>query len=259
MPATSQITFINERHSFLSEQYTKKRDAPKRIPRPPNAFILYRSDFLKNRVIPPEVEKRQQNLSRIAGQCWNILPETEKAIWFSKAAVVRAEHRAKYPSHETGLFPKDTNRLSAKHKRRGSTTNLGHSFGRFRNCQTRTPYCEGMFAALHDSKISPPESQASHICPTPASGSPLSTTPSLSPILLPHLLPPFTSPIYSSRQISPSTTSENSLIRRDEPGYLLDSSGSEVPQWGLSRDPEIVGIIVSSKRLIEIWTLPDAE
>ena len=259
MPATSQTTFINECHSFVSKQYIKKRDVPKHIPRPPNAFILYRSDFLKRRVIPPEVEKRQQNLSRIAGQCWNMLPETDKAIWFGKAAAVRAEHRVKYPSHETGLSPKDTNRLSARDEKKRNATSPGRSFGRFRSRRTRTPYCEGMFAALHDSKLSSPESQASHIFPTPASEFPLSTTPSLSPILLPHLLPPFTSPIHSSRQDLPSTTSESSLIRRDEPGYLLDSSGSEGPQWGLSRDSEIVGILASSKRLTEIWTLSDAE
>jgi hypothetical protein len=250
MPATPHTTFTNECHSFVSEQYTEKHDAPKRIPRSPNAFILYRSDFLKRRVVPPEVEKRQQNLSRIAGQCWNMLPETEKAIWFSKAEVIRAEHRAKYHSHKTGPFRKDTNRLSAKNKRRGSVINSERSFGRFNTRRTRTPYCEGMFAALHDSKISSPESQASLIFPTPASGSPLSTIASLSPVSLPHLLPPFTSHIHSSRQDSPSATSENSLIRRDKFGHLPDSSDSEILQWGLPyiiRDLENVGILHSSK------------
>ncbi|KIJ69992.1 hypothetical protein HYDPIDRAFT_51118, partial [Hydnomerulius pinastri MD-312] len=67
--------------------------------RPPNAFMLYRSDFLKRRTVPREVEKRQQNLSRIAGQCWNMLPEREKAIWHDKAAAVQAAHHAKYPHY----------------------------------------------------------------------------------------------------------------------------------------------------------------
>ncbi|KAF8558914.1 hypothetical protein OG21DRAFT_994548 [Imleria badia] len=240
MPATSQITFVAERHSFISEQQsTEKHDAPKRIPRPPNAFMLYRSDFIKTRAVPPEVEKRQQNLSRIAGQCWNMLPETEKAIWFSKAAVIRAEHRAKYPLYEAGPFRKDTNRLSAKDKRRGSATNVGRSSGRTRTRRTRTPYCEGMFAALHDSRISSPESQASLISPTLASESPLSTTPSLSPISLPHLLPSFISHAPPSRQDSPSATSVSPTNQKGEFGYLLDSAGSESPQWDLIRDLEI--------------------
>ncbi|KAF9006437.1 hypothetical protein BDQ17DRAFT_1423326 [Cyathus striatus] len=42
------------------------------VPRPPNAFMLFRSDFLKRGVIPPDVECRQQNLSRIAGEVWNL-------------------------------------------------------------------------------------------------------------------------------------------------------------------------------------------
>ncbi|KIJ20197.1 hypothetical protein PAXINDRAFT_30374, partial [Paxillus involutus ATCC 200175] len=69
-------------------------------PRPPNAFMLYRSDFLKRRTIPPEVEKRQQNLSCIAGQCWNMLPDDEKAVWHDKAAAVQAAHYAKYPFYK---------------------------------------------------------------------------------------------------------------------------------------------------------------
>lgn len=244
MPAIPHITSTNERHSFVPGQYAEKRDAPKRIPRPPNAFILYRSDFLKRQVVPPEVEKRQQNLSRIAGQCWNMLPETEKAIWFSKAEVIRADHRAKYHSHKTGPFHKDASRLSAKDKRRRSVTNSERSLGRSKTRRTRTPYCEGMFAALRNSKISSSEPQASLIFPTP-SESPLSTIASLSPISLPHLLPPFIPYAHSRRQDSPSA------IRRDKFGYLPDSSDSETPQWGLShiiRNLENVGILSSSKK-----------
>ncbi|KAI6105639.1 high mobility group box domain-containing protein, partial [Pisolithus sp. B1] len=68
--------------------------------RPPNAFLLYRSDFLKRRTIPREVEKRQQNLSRIIGECWNTLSAEEKAVWREKAAAVTAAHQAKYPHYK---------------------------------------------------------------------------------------------------------------------------------------------------------------
>lgn len=250
MPPTSKITFTNECHSFVSGQHTENRDAPKRIPRPPNAFMLYRSDFLKRRVVPPEVEKRQQNLSRIAGQCWNMLPDTEKAIWYGKAAVVRAEHRARYPSHKTGPFHKDTNRLSVKDKRRGSATNSRRSFGRSGTRRTKTPYCESMFAALHDPIFSSPASQANLLSPTPASVSPSSTTASLSPLSLPHLLPPFISYTHPSMQDLLPAISERSAIWKNKIGYPLDSSGSETPQRGLSqiiRDLESVGILSYAK------------
>ncbi|KDQ64283.1 hypothetical protein JAAARDRAFT_117714, partial [Jaapia argillacea MUCL 33604] len=71
-----------------------------RIPRPPNAFMLFRSDFLARKVIPQHVERRQQNLSRIAGECWHLLSETEKAKWHAKAKEALENHRAKYPSYK---------------------------------------------------------------------------------------------------------------------------------------------------------------
>lgn len=257
MPAISQITFVPECHSFISEQQSPgKHDAPKRIPRPANAFMLYRSDFIKKQAVPPQVEKRQQNLSRIAGQCWNMLPEAEKAVWFSKAAVIRAEHRAKYPFHVARPFRKDTNRLAAKDKRRGCATNTGRSSSRPRTRRTRTqtPYCEGMFAALHDSKMSSPKSQASLISPTPASESPLSTTASLSPISLPHLLPPFASHTHFSGQDSPFANSDNPIIQKGELDCPPDSPGSKTPQWSLPhiiRDLETVGIFLLQRRSTE--------
>lgn len=235
MPAASQIAFINECHS---------EQQPKRAPRPPNAFMLYRSDFLKRRAIPPEVEKRQQNLSRIAGQCWNLLPEIEKAVWYGKAAVVRAEYLARHPSHETGPFHKETNRLSAKDKKRGSVSNPRRSFGRSRNRGTQAPYsCESMFTALHDPKSSSPAFQASLISPTPASESPLSTTASPSPLLLSHLLPSFALHTNSSSQDSPPVISKKSI--RNEFGDPSESLGSEIPQ-GIShiiQDLKNVGIL----------------
>lgn len=254
MPATSQTSLIDECHSFVSKQSTEKRDVPKRIPRPPNAFILYRSDFLKRQAVPPDVEKRQQNLSRIAGQCWNMLPESEKAIWFSKAAVVREEHRAKYPFYTAGPFHKGTKRPSAKDKRRGSTS----CSGQLRARRTRTLYCDGMFAALRDPKSFSPESQASPISASPSSASPLSTSPlstttSLSPLSLPHILPPFTLHTHSSRQDSPFAGPDNPVFRGGKFDYPLDSLASETPQWDVIRDLEIVGtLFFLRKRLTDI-------
>ncbi|KAJ7276337.1 hypothetical protein B0H12DRAFT_1005161, partial [Mycena haematopus] len=73
--------------------------ASKRIPRPPNAFILYRSDLLKKQKIPDHVERRQQNLSRIAGQCWNLLPPDEKRMWQDRAAKQAELHLIEHPDY----------------------------------------------------------------------------------------------------------------------------------------------------------------
>ena len=232
MSATSQVSAANKCHS----------EQPRRTPRPPNAFFLYRSDFLKRRAIPPEVEKRQQNLSRIAGQCWNMLPETEKAIWHSKAAIVRAEYLVRYPPNGTGPFPKDTNRLLAKAKRRGSVNNPRRPSGRSRGRLTQPPYYEGLLTTQHDSTFSSPTSQASLIS-TPAPKSPLSTTAALSPPLLSHGLPSFASHTNSSSQDSLLATTENSI--RNEIDDPLGPLVFEAPQ-GVSyttRDSENVGIL----------------
>ncbi|KAG1872538.1 high mobility group box domain-containing protein, partial [Suillus tomentosus] len=69
------------------------------IPRPPNAFMLYRSHMLKSRG-NADPEKRQQNLSRIAGQLWRAMSKEDRAVWHKKAAEVQAAHCAKYPGYK---------------------------------------------------------------------------------------------------------------------------------------------------------------
>ncbi|EGO01965.1 hypothetical protein SERLA73DRAFT_71121 [Serpula lacrymans var. lacrymans S7.3] len=94
------------------------------IPRPPNAFMLYRSDFLKKGVIPSHVERRQQNLSRIAGECWNMLSDEDKSYWHAKAAKIHAAHYAQYPNYKFRPSPRGINKRNqrAKDKMRRSTT-----------------------------------------------------------------------------------------------------------------------------------------
>ncbi|KAG6900928.1 hypothetical protein C0993_004365 [Termitomyces sp. T159_Od127] len=84
------------------------------IPRPPNAFMLYRSDFLKRGIIPAHVERRQQNLSRIAGQCWNLLPPEEKAQWQERAAQALLEHQKRNPDYKFTPAPRGSRRTKVK-------------------------------------------------------------------------------------------------------------------------------------------------
>nr|VWO95193.1 ATP-dependent RNA helicase CshA (EC [Ganoderma boninense] len=69
----------------------------RKIPRPANAFMLYRSWLLKSGQIPPNIEKRQQHISRVAGECWNLLSKEEQQTWHKKAEDVKREHCKKYP------------------------------------------------------------------------------------------------------------------------------------------------------------------
>ncbi|KIK61017.1 hypothetical protein GYMLUDRAFT_85036 [Collybiopsis luxurians FD-317 M1] len=69
------------------------------IPRPPNAFMLFRADFVKQKHVPNSIETNHSSLSKIIGSCWRSLPAEEKAIWEKRARAEKAEHKRKYPEY----------------------------------------------------------------------------------------------------------------------------------------------------------------
>lgn len=99
----------------LKPSHAKKRD-PSYIPRPPNAFILFRSSFIRAQHIPGKIEGNHSALSKIigalqqllnmmrlnsmlffSGKYWKTLPREEREFWEKKAIAAQAEHRKKYP------------------------------------------------------------------------------------------------------------------------------------------------------------------
>lgn len=122
-PTSSLLSFREDPFVSLTPTFTQQQlveEEPEHIPRPPNAFLLYRSDFLKRRTIPREVEKRQQNLSRIIGECWNTLSAEEKAVWHEKAAAAMAAHQAKYPHYKFRPTRRIAGKRTGKNKRNGN-------------------------------------------------------------------------------------------------------------------------------------------
>ncbi|KAH9887952.1 hypothetical protein C8Q73DRAFT_655792 [Cubamyces lactineus] len=76
--------------------HAKKRDASY-IPRPPNAFILFRSSFIRAQHIPGQIEGNHSALSKIIGKYWKALSPDDRKVWEAKAAAALVEHRKKYP------------------------------------------------------------------------------------------------------------------------------------------------------------------
>ncbi|KZT24799.1 hypothetical protein NEOLEDRAFT_1093627 [Neolentinus lepideus HHB14362 ss-1] len=76
--------------------HAKKRDAGY-IPRPPNAFILFRSSFIRAQHVTEKIEGNRSTLSKIVGKCWKALPREERELWEAKAVKAQADHRKKYP------------------------------------------------------------------------------------------------------------------------------------------------------------------
>ncbi|KIM41292.1 hypothetical protein M413DRAFT_445326 [Hebeloma cylindrosporum] len=88
-------------------EFDHDRSAPRRgrkkpvnhIPRPPNAFILFRSAFIKSRHVSTGVETNHSTLSKIIGITWQNLPEEERQKWHSRAKVAQDEHKRKFPQY----------------------------------------------------------------------------------------------------------------------------------------------------------------
>ncbi|KII87953.1 hypothetical protein PLICRDRAFT_176703 [Plicaturopsis crispa FD-325 SS-3] len=76
-----------------------KRRSMGYIPRPPNAFMLFRADFVRQKHVPGSIETNHGSLSKIIGNCWRSLPLDEKHVWEVKAKHAKAEHKVRYPEY----------------------------------------------------------------------------------------------------------------------------------------------------------------
>ncbi|TRM59256.1 hypothetical protein BD626DRAFT_508736 [Schizophyllum amplum] len=80
----------------------KRRRAAKddHIPRPPNAFMLFRADFVNKGRVPPSIETVHGNLSKIIGAVWRNLPPHEAQFWQVKAAKAKQDHARQHPEYK---------------------------------------------------------------------------------------------------------------------------------------------------------------
>ncbi|ESK94367.1 hypothetical protein Moror_8177 [Moniliophthora roreri MCA 2997] len=98
---------------------TKRRQPPGKrrsqgyIPRPPNAFMLFRADFVKQKHVPGSIETNHSSLSRIIGNCWRSLPAQDKRIWEIKAKHAKEQHKKEYPDYKFKPVHKKKNKGAA--------------------------------------------------------------------------------------------------------------------------------------------------
>ncbi|KAJ6494253.1 hypothetical protein C8R45DRAFT_1212308 [Mycena sanguinolenta] len=69
------------------------------IPRPPNAFILFRSSFVRSQIVSPDVETNPTTMSKIIGLTWKNLPADERRVWYARARQAVEEHRRRFPDY----------------------------------------------------------------------------------------------------------------------------------------------------------------
>ncbi|KAF9448741.1 hypothetical protein P691DRAFT_619974, partial [Macrolepiota fuliginosa MF-IS2] len=67
------------------------------IPRPRNAFFVFRSEFVLQR--RRDVIKDHRDFSKVAGRLWGQMSKVQKKIWFEKADEEKWLHAMLYPHY----------------------------------------------------------------------------------------------------------------------------------------------------------------
>lgn len=92
-----------------------KKKGPGHISRPPNAFLLFRSDFwAQEKKKPNPIERDHRDISRIAAYCWRNLDPVAQAHYHARAQALREEHKARYPGYR--LIPSARRSRAPKQK-----------------------------------------------------------------------------------------------------------------------------------------------
>ncbi|KAH7930599.1 HMG-box, partial [Leucogyrophana mollusca] len=78
---------------------SSRNRSPNHVPRPRNAFMLFRSAFAAAQKITTNIEHDSRHITRIIAHCWNRLSESEKQVWRDKAAAEKALHALRYPNY----------------------------------------------------------------------------------------------------------------------------------------------------------------
>ena len=87
--------------------HTRKKK-PGHIPRPPNAFLIFRSELWNKEKIKSTVERDHRQISRIAGKYWQELSDVERAPYHVKAEEAKRLHALMYPDYKyTPIYRKD--------------------------------------------------------------------------------------------------------------------------------------------------------
>lgn len=89
--------------SILTHSSQKKSHARKQphghIPRPRNAFILFRSALVLQEKIPDKAQSNHCAISCFAGDLWKRLTDEQRAPWSKLADQEKETHKIKYPNY----------------------------------------------------------------------------------------------------------------------------------------------------------------
>ncbi|KAF9821674.1 hypothetical protein IEO21_00520 [Rhodonia placenta] len=104
MPATTgdipyPSTPYNNATSRWRAQRNRERD-PTWVPRPPNAFIIFRSEYSRKHAHGGANKAEEKTLSKRAGEKWKTLSDAEKKPYKLRAEQERADHQKRNPGYK---------------------------------------------------------------------------------------------------------------------------------------------------------------
>ncbi|KIY67514.1 hypothetical protein CYLTODRAFT_490576 [Cylindrobasidium torrendii FP15055 ss-10] len=90
------------------------------IPRPSNAFILFRSWYIQY-----TSERQHAVISQDAGNAWHVLPVEQQEYWRQQALLKKLEHAARYPNYQYAPGSNKPKRSKTKHTSKHTNTCAG--------------------------------------------------------------------------------------------------------------------------------------
>ena len=131
--AASAGNKVRPRTSTERKIARKLLDDPLYVPRPSNAFILFRNKFVfdhtsergeevRGKKRPRSGDGENMSLSKMAGIAWRSLTAKEKELWLSYAEAVAVQHKLKNPTYK--FQPKRNNGRRSRQKDEAQLSNM---------------------------------------------------------------------------------------------------------------------------------------
>ncbi|KAG1757936.1 hypothetical protein EDB19DRAFT_1901424 [Suillus lakei] len=210
--------------SFPNRSSHSRKKEEGHIPRPPNAFIVFRSCLWSNEDFR-SLESDHRNVSRIAGERWRNLSDDEKEPFVQMAKEAKALHAKMYPNYKYS----PSHRTVAGPKRKGR-----------RNSDEEKTKCDIIAtllqkgvegSALAHAMAHVKSEDEDEIAPTPI-------IPPQAPIVVPRALPPIQSREHRRKKVAarPRVTRQTATQRHTASPDLAITSACPFPVASTSQE-----------------------
>jgi hypothetical protein len=119
---------LPEHTPFIPRPSHSRKHEEGHIPRPPNAFMLFRSDLWAKKRVNSNVERDHRQISRIAAGVWNSLSEEQRRPFREQAMAEKERHALNWPNYKYSPVSRKLNNQRKRSRKEGD-------FGRQAKCK----------------------------------------------------------------------------------------------------------------------------